>query len=1176
MKYYCKKRIKIPNHQQQSVRVMKILMTYLFIFVFSINASAYSQQVISVDLDNTSLHNVFKTIEQNSDYIFIFRDNVKQDILANTSVKISSSSIEEIMNLVLKNTKIKHQIFDKQIVLYKEVAERKPFAAISRGIDEVLQTNITVTGQVRSQNGEPVIGATIRLVGSTTVGTATDVNGNFRLPNIPGNGVLSISSIGYETLEYPIQGRNNLSIELIEEATTLEDIVVVGYGSARRGDLTAAQTTVSAEAIEKTINTTIDQALQGRAAGVMVTTNSAQPGGGISVNIRGVSSLSGTTEPLYVIDGIQIQPQLTGYNNSSSLNPLAQLNPADIESMEILQGPSATAIYGSRATNGVVLITTKRGKSGETRIQYDFQYSLQDRPREIPVLDLKEYTIMNNELRRYLQSPIPEMQQDSSILGPGTNWQKEIFRIAPLTKHQISFSGGNDRTTFYLSAERFDQGGVVVGSGFDRTGLRLNLDNKAKDWLHFGLNLNASQTNDKLNTTITQAVRYAFTLPPYIAPRNPDGSYGGYPADQIQYHNEDLNPLARAELETHTSKRNNIGGGFNISLFIMKGLQFRTSINSSLGNSNNTDFIPTYTIGAISKSKAEMNEAMSETFYWNWNQLLEYKTKINNAHDITIMASHEAQESTWKGLSGYRTGFPVNEMPGNHLPSIGLGDPIGQRTGGFKGWWAQESYLARLNYNFLDRYLFTFTYRADGSVNFGKDKRWGYFPSGSFAWRVTQEPFFSKFTDVVNDLKIRYETGLTGNQGSGAGVFGPLRPVPSPWGNGFLLNQYGNPNLQWEETLTHNVGFNLSLFNSRITIDGDYYVRKTDNLLMPNPLPFYMGTSGAGAINPPIVNIGALSNRGWTFTLNTVNIHNRDFNWSTNFNISHNKSKIDRFYQETAVVDMTNWGAGGGFIQRSAVGQEAWQFWGYKSDGIFKTLEEVQAGPIPQRGTEETTLEVGYNGVWIGDYRYVDTDGNGRISPQDMTYIGNPYPKFTFGITNDVTWKDFTLSVLMIGSYGNKIYNAFRYSFLNPGSVYTYGNALRESYLGYARIGYDDSGNPYLLNPDATVARYGGGNGNWSRASDRFIEDGSYLRIKNVSLAYQLPRSLINKIRYIENVRVTLGVQNLYTLTNYSGFDPEIGVDIGHQSEPSRRTFGVDVGQYPQVRSYNLNVGVTF
>lgn len=491
MKFYCKKRIKIPNHQKQSMRIMKVLMTYLFIFALSINANTYSQQVISIDLDNASLQTIFKEIEQKSDYIFIFRDNLRQETLANTHVSISSSSIEEIMNLVLKNTKIKYRIFDKQIVLYKDTPERGPLEATAKAIDGILQSNITVTGRVSDQKGEPVIGATIRLQGSST-GTATDMDGNFRLSNVPGNGTLIISSIGYETLEYPVQGRNNLAIVLVEETTTLEDVVVVGYGSARRGDLTTAQTTVSAQAIEKTINTTIDQALQGRAAGVMVTTNSAQPGGGISVNIRGVSSLTGTTEPLYVIDGIQTQPPLSVYGNTSSLNPLAQLNPTDIESMEILQGPSATAIYGSRATNGVVLITTKRGKSGETRIQYDFQYSLQDRPKEIPVLDLKEYTLMNNELRRYLQSPIPEIQQDPSILGPGTNWQKEIFRIAPLTKHQISFSGGSERTTFYLSAEKFKQGGVVVGSGFDRTGVRLNLDNKAKDWLHLGLNFNVT------------------------------------------------------------------------------------------------------------------------------------------------------------------------------------------------------------------------------------------------------------------------------------------------------------------------------------------------------------------------------------------------------------------------------------------------------------------------------------------------------------------------------------------------------------------------------------------------------------------------------------------------------------------------------------------------------------
>ncbi len=1176
MNYYCKKRIKIPNHQKRSVRIMKVLMTYLFIFVFGISAKTYSQQTINIHVENTSLQQIFKTIEKNSDYFFILRDNVKQDVLANTSVNINSSSIKEVMNLVLKNTNIKYRIFDRQIVVYKDVDEKKPSVVLSKGIDETMQSNIAVTGHVVDVNGEPVIGATIRLRGSNSIGTATDADGNFSLTRIPSNGVLIISSIGYETLEYSIQGRNALNIILQESSTALQDVVVVGYGSIKRGDLTTAQTSVSAAAIDKTINATFDQALQGRAAGVMVTTNSAQPGGGISVNIRGVSSLTGTNEPLYVIDGIQIQPQLTDFNNASSLNPIAQLNPSDIESMEILQGPSATAIYGSRATNGVVLITTKRGKSGETKIQYDFQYSLQDRPQEIPVLDLKEYTIMNNELRRYLNSPIPEMQQDSSILGSGTNWQKEIFRRAPLTKHQISLSGGSERTTYYLSVEKFAQTGVVVGSGFDRTGVRLNLDNKAKDWLSLGVNFNASQTTDELNTTVTQAVKYAFELPPYIAARNPDGSYGGYPADQIQYHNEDLNPLARAELESHTSKRNNVSGGFNATVFMLKGLQFRTSLNTSIGTANNTDFIPTYRIGAISKDKAEMSENMSESFYWNWNQLLEYKTKFKDLHDITLMVSHEAQESRYKGISGYRTGFPINEMAEGQLPSLGLGDPIGQRTGGFKGWWAQESYLARLNYNYANKYLLTFTYRTDGSVNFGRNKRWGYFPSGSLAWRVSQEPFFKSLTDIINDFKLRYETGLTGNQGSGNAVYAALRPVPSPWGNGFLVNRYPNPDLQWEETLTHNIGFNISLLNSRITLEGDYYVRKTDNLLMTNPLPFYMGTEGAGAIEAPIVNIGTLSNRGWAFTLNTVNINNRNLVWITNFNISHNKSKIDRFYQETAVIDMTNWGAGGGFIQRSAVGNEAWQFWGYKNDGIFRTKEEVQTGALPQKGVEETTIEVGYNGVWVGDYKYVDIDGNGRINPQDMTYIGNPYPKFTFGLTNDVTWKNFTLSVLMVGSYGNKIYNAFRYGNLNPSSVYTFGNVLRESYLGYARIGLDENGDPYLLNPDATVPRYGGSNGNWSRASDKFVEDGSYLRIKNVSLSYQLPKNLTNRIKYIENVRLTLGIQNLYTFTKYSGFDPEIGVDVGNNSDVKRRTFGVDVGQYPQVRSYNLNVSVTF
>ncbi len=1155
---------------------MKITITFLFFLIASVNINAFSQN-INLNVQNTAIRDIIKTIEQRSDYVFLVRDNVGRDIEKRQTVNVSSSSIDTILKEVLKNTSIKYQVLGSQVVLYKgdEPRAAAPATSTTSRVTTQRPSAISVKGTIVDENNIPVIGATVRLKGSDNIGTITNVDGLYSLDNIPADGILTVSSLGYENMEILVNNKPTIDVTLTESLTSLKDVVVIGYGQTTRGNLTSAQTSVSSEDILKTINTTFDQALQGRSAGVMVTSNSGQPGGGISVNIRGISTLSGTTEPLYVIDGVQIQPQITGYNNTSSLNPLAQLNPNDIESMEILQGPSASAIYGSRATNGVVLVTTKRGKRGDTKIDYDFMYGLQDRPNELPVLNLREYVTMNNELRRYMGNAIPLMQQDSSILGEGTNWQREIFKRAPLIKHQLSFSGGTDKLTYYLSAERFNQEGVVLGSGFDRTGLRVNLDNQAKKWLKIGLNLNMSQTNDNLSTTVTDAIRYAFTLPPYIPVRNPDGTYGGYPAEEVQYHNEDLNPFAKAELMTHTSKRNNFSGGINLAIDIIKGLQFRTSINGSFANTNNTDFTPTYRIGTISKTKAELNKALSESFYWNWNQLLEYKLNLLDKHDFTFMVSHESQETRYEGLSGYRTGFPVNEMADGIIPGIGLGDAIGQSTGGYKGWWAQESYLGRVSYNYADKYLLTATYRADGSVNFGENNRWGFFPSASVAWRVSQEEFFQNLTSVVSDFKIRYETGITGNQGSGSGVYAPMMAVPTPWGNGFRITRYKNPDLKWEETLTHNVGFNLGFWSNRLVIDGDYYIRNTRNLLMPNPLPYYMGTTGSGNIEPPFVNLGALQNNGWALTIKTVNIDTKDWFWSSNFNISHNKTTIKKFYQETSKVDMTNWKAGGGFIQRSAVGNEAWQFWGYQSDGIFTSLDEVNSSPVPQRGAEPVRIETGQNGVWIGDYKFKDLTGEGLISPEDMTYIGNPYPDFILGFANDVTWKGLTVSLLLTGSIGNDIYNAFKYTYSNPGPIYTYGNALRETYQNYARIGYDAYGEPYLKNPNATVARYGGGNGNWERASDRFVEDGSYLRIKNLTFNYQVPAEVLRKLKFVQAVRIGFGIQNLYTFTKYSGFDPEIGIDVGHNSDVQRRTFGVDVGQYPQVRSYNFNLGIS-
>lgn len=1036
------------------------------------------------------------------------------------------------------------------------------------------QETVTISGVVKSVNNEPIAGAVITVLGKEK-GAITNINGEFSLECLIGDSI-RVSSMNYTAQTYIIRNDSRLEITLGEASDgELDEVVVIGYGQTTRKNLTTAQTTISSKDIERTVNTTFDQALQGRSAGVMVTTNSAQPGGGISVNIRGLSTLSGTPDPLYVIDGVQIQPSLTGYNNSSSLNPIAQLNPNDIESVEILQGPSASAIYGSRATNGVVLVTTKRGKQGATSIRYDFLYTLQDKPREIPVLNLKDWVIMNNELRRFKNNAIPNNQLDSSILEDGTNWQQAIFRRAPLKKHQLSFSGGNDKTTFYLSAERFDQQGVVLGSAFDRTGVRLNLDNRTKSWLKLGVNLNVNQTNDNVNTTVNDVIRYAFSLPPYIPVRNADGTYGGFSTLEGGNRADELNPFAKADLMTNTQKRNNFNGGVNATFFLLKGLQFRTSFNVNYSNSNALNFTPTYQIGVSYVDKAVLSQSSGTNYYYNWNQLLEYNTKFNDAHDVTVMVSHEAQESRYEGLSGSRTGFPLNEFPGGEIPAINLGDDIGQVVGGYKGAWAQESYLGRLSYGYRNKYLATLTYRGDGSVNFGENNRWGFFPSGSLAWRVDQEPFIKNAQTAISTLKLRFETGLTGNQGSIAGVYAALRPIASPWGNGFLVNRYKNPDLKWESTFTNNFGFNFGFWRDRLTIEGDFYLRKTDNLLMPNPLPLYMGTSGAGAIEPPIVNLGALQNRGWAFTIKTINIENKNFSWTSNFNISHNKTKINKFYQETSVVDMTNWKAGGGFIQRSAVGNEAWQFWGYKSDGIFKTQDEVMNSAVPRIGTTDERLPFAYTGVYIGDYKYVDLNGDGLITPQDMTYIGNPYPDFTFGIANDVTWKGLSMSLLIIGSQGNDVYNAFRYSYLNPWRVFTYYNVLQESYDGYARIGYDEFGKPYLLNPDATVPRIEGANGNWSRASDRFVEDASYIRIKNLTFSYQVPTQILNKIKVVSNIRLGFGIQNLYTFTKYSGYDPEVGIDIGHGSDVNRRTFGVDVGQYPQVRSYNFNLGIT-
>ena len=1040
----------------------------------------------------------------------------------------------------------------------------------------VAQAQVTVQGTVTSEvDGLGIPGVTIQIK-DTNSGTATDVEGRYSLVVPSPSQTLVFRSIGFKSQEIVVGNQTSLNVILQEDLASLDEVVVVGYGTMRKKDMTSAHVSVTSEDIERTVNTTIEQAIQGRAAGVYVTQNTGAPGGGISVNIRGINSIGGSNEPLYVIDGVQIQPQSVSYGATAGTNPLAALNPSDIESMEILQGPSATAIYGSRGTNGVVMITTKRGQSGDVKINYSFLHSLQDKPDALPVMNMRQYATMVNEINQVTGGESPAAFLDPSLLGEGTDWQKALFKTAGLNKHTLSLSGGNDRTTFYMSGEYFDQAGIAIGSGFQRYSLRLNLDNQTRKWLKLGVNMQVSETDEQLATGSTDVINNAIQMGPHIPVRNPNGSWGG--ADPINGSSLQFtpqNPIAMANLLDRTLKRRAVLGGVYADVDIIAGLKFRTMLNGNVSYGNSSFFTPTYTLGVVSNDVSSLEKRSENSLYWNWSQSLTYN-KTFGRHYLDLMFSHEAQASTYEFVSAGRNNFPSND-----LPALGLGSAQGATNNGGMNDWAMESYFGRINYTFNDRYILQTAIRADGSANFGPDNRWGYFPSVSAAWRMSEEAFLNDVS-WIDEFKIRLETGLTGNQGSANAIYAPLSSpsVPTPWGGGFLVSRFGNPGLKWEETLTYNVGFNLNLFDSRVQLEGDFYIKKTDNLLLPNPLPWYMGTSSEGSIGTPTVNVGALENRGYAFTVNTVNIDNRasGFSWTSNYNISGFKTEVTQFFTESAFIDRTAWYMND-FTQRAVIGLSPWLFYGYQYDGIFQSVEEIEASPVPvdNNGNRLGVETPDAAGVYVGDIKYKDVNGDNIIDERDQTFLGNPWPKFSFGMTQQFNYKDFSLEFLFTGSYGNEIYNYNRFVNTNPNNINLGRNMLLETF-DYAKVEMDGSGNPFISNPGTEIPRITVTdiNGNGERISDKFVEDGSYIRLKNLQIGYQVPENLLSNQNVIRSARVSLGVQNLFTWTKYKGFDPEVGAYVGNNVSASDQLIGVDYGRYPLTRMYTVNVGIDF
>ncbi|MHA4810973.1 SusC/RagA family TonB-linked outer membrane protein [Flavitalea flava] len=1038
-----------------------------------------------------------------------------------------------------------------------------------------------VSGKVFSKvNGLPVIGASITIKG-TRNSVVTNEKGEFTIMASPEE-ELVFSSIGFLSKTIKAGSLKTTGITLTEDYSKMEDVVIIGYGKMKKTDLSSSQVTVTAADISKTVNATFDQALQGRAANVFVASSNAQPGGAPSVMIRGVNSISSSNQPLYVIDGIQIQPSDPGGGAAGTYNPpakygnaLSGINPDDIESMNVLQGPAAVGIYGSAGGNGVIVITTKRGKAGDSKISLNTLWSMQDLPKFAPVMKLKQYGVFRNELQKAGGSNSQAEYADPTLLGNGSDWQSALFRRTLLQKHTLSLSGGNEKTTFYLSGEYFNQDGIAQGSGFSRASVRLNLDNNTRKWLKIGTNLSFNTTKEKIVVSNNSLINTAIDNSPAIDIKTPDGSWGGPPIG-APYASNFINPIALAQINTNYNRGVGALGGAYIDITFIKGLVFRNEFNGSYGITNSYIYNPTYTFGGNINNNNFASQNSGNNYWWGVNSRLQYDTRINQ-HSISVMAAHEAQAWGYEGLFGQGDGFIDNSF---HTLNFAAQDK-NLITNSSKGGGSKESYFARVNYIFNDRYILQGVYRYDGSSVFGAARRWGSFPSVSAAWKISEEEFM-KGVNNLDELKLRVEYGLSGNSGvSSNAQYAVLASIPSVFGAAQIPTNYQNADLQWEADKTTNVGFDLHMFKSRLEVVGDVYLKKSTKLLASTIYPGYFGGgTQQGGLAWPVTNIGAMENKGFGITINTVNITNKDFTWKTGLNFSLDRNKVTSLLRPLNVVYGTNSNnSQAEFL--TEVGQPVGMITGYIADGLFQNYQDI-TGHANQTTNAAVTVDPG-TGSWVGDIKFRDVSGaNGKpdnvIDQKDRVILGNPWPKYNFGFNNAFSYKGFEMNIFILGSVGNDILNLQRYLNTMPGSKGAFNNYYA-SVIDFARpSSYNaaDALTATLLNPKTNVPRVytSSANGN-NRIKQWDIEKGTYVRVKNISLSYNFPSAWVSKIA-MKGLRVSVNAQNLLTITKYTGFDPEIGpFNYWNNANPTVLN-GIDNGRYPNTRMYSFNLVADF
>ena len=1019
---------------------------------------------------------------------------------------------------------------------------------------------VAVKGTVSDSDG-PLIGATVKVKGSAT-GTVTDMDGNYSIAAKKGQ-TLQFSYVGYNTKEVVVGAKQIINVTLDADATTLNDLVVVGYGQMKRTDLTGSVVSVDDKAIQKSVPTSIDQVLQGRAAGVQIQANSGTPGGSSSIKIRGTSSINLSSQPIFVIDGVVIDSS----SDDDTSNPLSSINPSDIVSLDVLKDASATAIYGARASNGVIMVTTKRGKSGDAVISYDGYVGWQNMPKHLDVMNLQEYAEHYNAISDANIKSASSSYVRPDLLSEGTDWQDELFRNAFMTSHNISITGGAEKVTYAFSGGYLNQNGIALGSGFKRLTLRSNIDAQLKSWLRGGISFSFGESTQHVGTD-NNVIMNALRSQPSTAVYNTDGSFDG--PDDVWMPD---NPVATALIKDNYNKKMNNRLNTYLEATIIKGLTFKTEASADYNNNRFYYYEPDYEFGVKTNEIRTSKWTKTNTKYWSWKNILTYNNTFAEKHNINVMLGQEMSFNHWEQQVSTATGFLSNSAKdpsaGDVTQSTGTGTQVNNSL---------FSYFGRAFYNYDDRYLVTATLRRDGSSKFADGHRWGWFPSAALAWKISNESFL-KENDVVNNLKLRLGWGATGNQNVENWAYMALLSSKStPWGTGVLNGNTANPDLKWETTYSTNIGIDLSLFKNRIEFIADWYYKNTQDLLLQPSLPAFLGSSGQGAASNPWGNIGSIRNTGVEFTLNTVNIQKKDFQWRSSIVFSLNRNKVTALDTDGGYLYQSlQIGSDNQNVTKTVVGQPIGQFWGYKVIGMFNSPSDfyyqdadgnVQQVALPEGET------IGKNEAWLGDYIFADLNGDGVITNEDQTFIGNPEPKFTWGFGNTFTYKGFDLTLQFSGSYGNDVLNYNRRWTEITGSTSNLSTAV----LDYARVemidpnGPDDFRNYYVVNAGTTIPRlytdsYKNVN---NRVSDAYVEDGSYIRLQNVTLSYTFPKKWISKIK-LENLKVYCNIQNLHTWSKYKGYDPEVGSLYG-----STLLNGVDYGRYPSPRIYTFGLNVAF